>query len=189
MGLMIHSLGELPATAERGFYVYLLDYGWDDPMGHVVLDNFDHMSDEASRNNAVVIRGLVGSHFTDEVLSWHQVNGQSSKDILPALMVTTRNPQQFREGQFGENAPAPKDRMLLIPLRNVCKSQTDVAPLLKQLFTDIRDKKKLSNFAVAKELRAGARNAIVDALILQPNVAGLGVNVKRIVDFLSGRRQ
>jgi hypothetical protein len=188
MGLMIHSLGELPATAERGFYVYLLDYGWDDPMGHVVLDNFDRMADEASRNNAVVLRGLVGAHFTDEVLSWHHVNGQQSKDILPALLVTTRNPHQFHEGRFGDNAPAPKDRMLLIPLRAVCKSQSDVAPVLKQLFADIRDKKKLSNFEVAKELRAGAGNAIVDALILQPNVAGVGVNLNYIVDFLRGRR-
>ena len=189
MGLMIHSLGELPATVERGFYVYLLDYGWDDPLGHVVLDNIDRISDEASRNDAVFIRGVVGAHFTDEVLSWHHVNGQPGEDILPALLVTTRNPHQFREGQYGKHALAPRDRMLLIPLRAVCKSQADVAPLLKQLFADIRDKKKLSNFEVAKKLRAGKGNAIVDALILQPNVAGLGVNLNMIIDFLRGRRR
>jgi len=30
MGLTIHSLNELPQGVERGFYVYLLDYGWHD---------------------------------------------------------------------------------------------------------------------------------------------------------------
>ena len=33
MGLHIHSLGQLPATAERAYYVYLLDYGWHEPLG------------------------------------------------------------------------------------------------------------------------------------------------------------
>ena len=32
MGLMIHSLGEIPADVQRGYYVYLLDYGWDEPL-------------------------------------------------------------------------------------------------------------------------------------------------------------
>lgn len=189
MGLMIHSLGELPETAERGFYVYLLDYGWEDPLGSVVIDNFDRMSDEASRNDAVVIRGLVGQHFTDEVLLWHQINGQPGEDILPALLLTTRNPHQFRDSRFGDHAPAPKDRILLIPLRKVCASPVDVAPLLKKLFADIRERKQLSNFEVAKELRAGAGNAVVDGLILQPNIAGIGVNLNVVLDFLRGRRR
>jgi hypothetical protein len=29
MGLKIHSLGELPPEASRGYFVYLLDYGWE----------------------------------------------------------------------------------------------------------------------------------------------------------------
>jgi len=33
MGLHIHSLGQLPATVERAYYVYLLDYGWHEPLG------------------------------------------------------------------------------------------------------------------------------------------------------------
>ncbi len=35
MGLRIHSLGQLPATVEREYYVYLLDYGWHEPLGVV----------------------------------------------------------------------------------------------------------------------------------------------------------
>jgi len=80
MGLMIHSLGELPATVERGYYVYLLDYGWDEPLGDILARNFEKMAERASRQNAVVLRGVVGSHFSDEVLSWHQVNGQPGEE-------------------------------------------------------------------------------------------------------------
>jgi hypothetical protein len=28
MGLYVHSIGEIPNGTERGYYVYLLDYGW-----------------------------------------------------------------------------------------------------------------------------------------------------------------
>ena len=43
IGLMIHSLGELPANVERGYFIYLLDYGWDEPLGEALLKNFDRM--------------------------------------------------------------------------------------------------------------------------------------------------
>lgn len=48
MGLMIHSLGELPLNAKRDYYVYLLDYGWHEPLGQALLSSFDTMAAEAS---------------------------------------------------------------------------------------------------------------------------------------------
>ena len=36
MGLYVHSLGEIPNGAERAYYVYLLDYGWEEPLGSAV---------------------------------------------------------------------------------------------------------------------------------------------------------
>jgi len=65
MGLKIHSLGELPAEASRGYYVYLLDYGWEEPLGRALRDNFDQMADVASRHDAAVILGL-GNEFNDQ---------------------------------------------------------------------------------------------------------------------------
>ena len=32
MGLMVHSLEEIPRNVERNYYIYLLDYGWDEPI-------------------------------------------------------------------------------------------------------------------------------------------------------------
>jgi len=172
---MIHSLGELPTKACRGYYVYLLDYGWQEPMVDLLYKNFGRLSDLASHNNAVVLRGTVGSHFVDEVLSWHHVNGQDAKDILPAILVTTRHPEEFR---LAEKKTIPKHPMLLIPLRQICKSADEAIPLVEKIFSDIKDRKKLSDFTVAKQLKKGQNGALVDALILQPNIGGIGVDLK-----------
>jgi hypothetical protein len=39
MGLHVHSLGEKPSGAERAYYVYLLDYGWEEALGNAVRAN------------------------------------------------------------------------------------------------------------------------------------------------------
>ncbi len=186
MGLMVHSLGELPLEAKRAYYVYLLDYGWHEPLAEAVYKNFDKMSDLASRRKAVVIRGIVGSHFADEVLSWHHVNGQPSEEIHPAILITTIHPQHFKmmDGEFTPSS----DELLLIPLKKTCKNSLEVVSLIEKLFKDIADKKGIQDFEVAKELKKGKEGALVDALILQPNFGGLGVDVKRIIGLFKRRR-
>jgi hypothetical protein len=185
MGLMIHSLGELPLNAKRDYYVYLLDYGWHEPLGDMLLMNFDNMAAEASRNNAALMKGVVGSHFEDEVLSWHSVDGRPGEEILPAILITTRHPDEFR--QHGRNWRKERalhaDRLLLIPLREVCKSTTDVADLIAKIFKDIRTKQALADFEVAKTLTKGKKGAVVDALILKPNYHGIGLDLNSIINF------
>ena len=190
MGLMIHSLGELPSNVERDYYVYLLDYGWHEPLGEVLNSNFGKMAEKASRKNAVVIRGVVGAHFEDEVLSWHHINGQPGDEILPAILITTRNPHEFRKKHF-RNAfnSVIEDKMLLIPLRKFCKTSSDVVNLVNKLFQDIANKKRLTDFEIAEELKKGRNGALVDALILQPNISGLGVNLNFIIDYFKNKRQ
>ena len=72
MGLYVHSLGEVANCAERAYYVYLLDYGWTEPLGDAVRVNLPRMADMASRSTAVVVHGPSGVRFQDEVLSWHR---------------------------------------------------------------------------------------------------------------------
>jgi len=192
MGLMIHSLGELPLEAQRGYYIYLLDYGWEEPLRDVLDRNFDKMADLASRSNAVVMKGTVGHHFSDEVLSSHHINGQPGEELLPAIMITTRHPSNFRESGrewLNRRKNYPQDRLLLIPLRKVCKSSEDVVTVIEKIFNDIADKKTLSDFEVVDEMREGKARAVVDALILQPNFAGIGINFNYIIDFFSGKKR
>lgn len=184
---MIHSLGELPAEAHRGYYVYLLDYGWDEPLGDVLFRNFERMADQASRHDAVVIRGVVGAHFADEVLSHHHINGESAEQILPAVLITTKNPHEFRENHSATSHEGEQHPMLLIPLRDACKTTADVATLIDRLFADIRDGKKLSDFEIGKELTRGRSGALTDALILRPTIGGVGIDLKQIFTWFRGR--
>jgi hypothetical protein len=145
------------------------------------------MADRASRSDAVVIHGPRGMHFEDEVLSWHHINGCPSENILPAILVTTRHPKTFRE-VYGPRAAfrAPSDALLLIPLRKTCKTPDEVVTLIDGLFRDVAGKRALSDFAVAKELRRGAGLAIVDALVVQPKVAGIGTDMAKLARFFKG---
>jgi hypothetical protein len=70
MGLMIHSLDNIPKSARRDFFVYLLDYGWQEPISQALRDNFDKMAEIASKNRVVVIKGTDVAHFESEVMSW-----------------------------------------------------------------------------------------------------------------------
>lgn len=189
MGLYVHSLGELPAEAYRSYYVYLLDYAFEESFGEAVRRNLPRMADRASRSDAVVIHGPRGMHFEDEVLSWHHVNGSSAEDILPAILVTTRHPGTFREVFHPDRRfTAPADALVLIPLRKTCKSPDDVAILIEKLFRDIEAKKDLTEFEVSKEMRRGVGSAVVDALIVQPKVAGVGIDLSKLAKFFKGER-
>ena len=181
MGLYVHSLGEISIGAARAYYVYLLDYGWEEALGNAVRANLPRMADMASRSNAVVIHGPRGLHFEDEVLSWHRVNGKDAKDILPAILITTRHPSTFRESfDAGRSKKESKDALLLIPLRKVCKSSEDVVELVQRVFEDIKSAKRLSEFRAAKRMRRGVAGALVDAVILQPKVGGIGFDLKKL---------
>jgi hypothetical protein len=192
MGLMVHSLARLPLNAERDYFIYLLDYGWKEPIADTLRQNFQRMARLASENKSVVLMGFEGSHFNDEVLSWHRVNGQPGEEMLPALLITTRHPHQFRDVYLREPDDDVKgefaDRMLLIPLHKVCESPTDVMLLIEKIFRDIKERKALADFEVSRELKKGKQGAFVDALILEPNIAGVGLNLNYIVNFLLGRK-
>jgi len=181
MGLYVHSLGAIPTGAERAYYAYLLDYGWEESLGNAVRANLRRIADMASRSKAVVIHGPRGVHFEDEVLSWHRVNGQDAKNILPAILITTRHPSTFHESfETKKSKKERRDALLLIPLRKVCKSAEDVVELIQRVFEDIKDKKQLSKFRAAKRMRRGVAGALVDAVILQPKVGGIGFDLKKL---------
>ena len=182
MGLWVHSIAEIPAGANRAYYIYLLDYGWEESLGNAVRANLPRMIDLASRLNAAVIQGPRGLHFEDEVLSWHHVNGHDAKDILPAILVTTRHPVSFRDQKSTsrKEAKSAKDALLLLPLRKICKSPEDVVQLIQRVFEDITEKKRLSEFKAVKTMKRDVAGALVDAVIVQPNVGGIGVDLKKL---------
>ena len=188
MGLMIYSLDHIPIEAHRDYFIYLLDYGWDEPISNIINRNYDNMAKIAADNKAVVIKGTVASHFQNEVLSWHHINGENAEDLLPAILITNKHPYYF---MTSEECFKYKDtdtikthkygdmKMILIPFKKVCKTETDVITIVQTVFDDIVQGKDLGNFNIVKKQKRGVGHTIVDSLILQPNISGIGVDLKK----------
>lgn len=203
MGLYVHSLERLPAELERDYYLYVLDYGWEEPLGKALHQNFHRMADLAARNNAVVIAGTDRTNFVDQVFSvhvddpqfsYHRVNGENGENVLPAIMITTIHPKKFKETtpgyRFSEIAPGTADdRIILIPLQGLCKTSTDVVTLVEKIFTDIAAQKPLSKFSIAKQVQPKRLlGSFSEAIILKPTIHGIGVDIKQILTMLATRR-
>ena len=181
MGLHVHNLGNLPVESGRYYFIYMLDYGWHEPLSEAIRSNFTNMARLASKTQSVVIAGVEPVHFENEVFSWHGIVGEPGDEILPALMITTMHPKYFRDngGRWRESKEI-EDKLLLIPLKKCCKTTSDVVSLINRVFSDIAEKKVLSEFSVAKEIRKGRIRAMADAFILQPNIHGIGVDLRKM---------
>jgi len=189
MGLHIHSLVNVPPNVNRDYFIYLLDYGWDEPLGEALMKNYDKMARIAAKSKAVVIRGTE-PHFQDEVFSWHSINGENADDILPAILITNKHPDQFR-GHYFDSERVINDatyKLILIPLRRFCKSTTDVIVLIDKLFSDIQDEKDLRDFKIAQEMKQGFGKALVDSIILEPNIGGIGFSFKNMLGYLFSKK-
>lgn len=185
MGLYIQTLAGVP-DVKKSYYVYLLDYGWHEPLGEALFNNFSRMAEIANANDAVVIRGTDNRvHFNDEVFSWHNINGEDGKKVLPAILITNRHPYDFQESLFEGEGKINRDdyKVILFPLKKYCKTTTDVVMYIDKIFKDIVDKKDLSDFRIKKEMKKGIGKALVDGFLIEPNIAGFGYNFKPLIDL------
>jgi len=186
MGLHIHSLGELPDIELRGYYIYLLNYGWHESLGKVLEKNFERMANLASKNDAIVMQGGLNSHFNDDVLAWHGINGDENPELLPAIVITTKNPHFFKnEMQVKKSDWNKADHLVVIPLKKFCTTTTEVVELIDKIFRDISEKKILVDFSIHKRMNRGKGRAVVDALILEPNFAGMGIDLRKLKSILT----
>jgi hypothetical protein len=187
MGLYIHSLAGIP-DAKRSYYIYLLEYGWTEPLSDALISNFSKMADIASENDAVVIRGAGNRiHFNDDVFSWHNINGENGDEILPAILVTNRHPSEFKESlnSLEGNIDRKDYKVIIFPLKKCCKTTTDVATYIDKIFKDVVARKDLSDFKIIKEMKAGLGKALVDGILLEPNIAGIGYNLKPLIEYFN----
>lgn len=188
MGLMVHSLEGIPEEHHRNYFIYLLDYGWQEPLSEVMMKNFGKMATLASeqKNAVVIMKADVGVHFSDEVLSWHSINGEDAdrNDLLPAILVTNRHPAAFRDRNLNEQNDVESDlKMILFPLKKHCTDTSDVISLIQLIFKKIKSEEDLDNFEVTQEKKKGLGKAVVDSIILEPNFAGMGFNFNKFSEY------
>jgi hypothetical protein len=196
MGLHVHSLTNIPKSENRDYWIYLLEYGWHEPLAQTLNDNFTKMAARAAVTRAVVIKGTEIGHFENEVFSWHRINNEQADEILPAILITNAHPSYFldngmrfqqRHGLFRES-DSNNMKLVLIPLKKFCKTSTEVISLIERIFTDIEAGRDLSEFKIAKEVNKGVGSAIVDSIILEPNFSGVGFSFKKLGAFLRSNR-
>jgi len=159
----------------------ILDYGYKDPISKELGKHFSELADWAGKNNAVVLRGTEGSHFNDEVFSWHSINGISGEEILPAIMITTINPHHFHFFSPMENKRnrLEDEKILLLPLKDHIHGVEEVYPLLRKLLKDLSSGKKLTEFSIAPRKKTPLQ-IIKKCLILRPSYHGIGVDLNKI---------
>lgn len=190
---MVHSLENIPTSARRDYFIYLLDYGWQEPISQALRDNFDRMAQLAAKTKAVVIKGTEIAHFQNEVLSWHHINNEDAGDLLPALLITNTHPAYFQE--MNQDFPGKRNilrvnseykdmKLILIPFKRLCTTTGEVISIIEKTFQDIAEAKDLSAFKIVKEMKKGIGSAIVDAVILEPNFSGIGFNFKKFLNCL-----
>lgn len=189
MGLYVESLNNIPEPVDRDYFIYLLDYGWNEPLGEALRSNFDEMAKKSAQSRAVIIKGTDRTHFQNEVFSWHHINGLDADNILPALLITNCHPRYFRDNNDNEpkndtalyrDTNSGKTKLILIPFKSFCKTTLEVIDCISQIFKDISEGKDISNFEVKKQITKGNKGAFFDALILEPNFSGIGINLKKL---------
>ena len=200
MGLYIHTLSPLPLELERNYYLYVLDYGWDEPLGKAIHENFSRIADLAAKNEAIVLAGTNSRAFADEILSvhvddhqfsWGNINGEDGEEILPALMISNIHPMRFKTAfpnyRFSKTKKGTADeKLILVPLRGVCRDSTEVIALIERIFRDIAAKKPLSEFMIEKEIKAGNGGAYSDAIIMKPSLWGMGIDIRELIKAWKG---
>lgn len=192
MGLYVQTLENIPqdVNIHKDYFIYLLDYGWTEPLGEALMNNYEKMTQIAADSNAVVIRGTNRVHFEDEVLSWHNINGQNADEILPAILITNRLPHKFKESFNSDTNKGHLEsdlKMVLVPLKKFCKTTTEVVSLIEKLFNDIKEQKDLNEFRVAREIKKGFGKALADSIILEPNFGGVGFNFNNLINYFKNK--
>lgn len=197
MGLKVTTIARLPIATDRDYFIYFLDYGWDEPLSQALYDNFERLASFAAENRSLVIAGLNRQEFANEVLSWHRVNGEDTENLLPAIMISDLEPRLLAEtneigsGRHRRHDGSKPERFLLVPLKQVCKNATDVTRLLGHIVDDIRMKRKLSEFEVKRIVDRSAQG-LSEMIVLRPSLAGVGIDLKKVFElgskYLSNRR-
>jgi hypothetical protein len=192
MGLMVHSLEGIPGSHHRDYYIYLLDYGWNEPLSDALRKNFGKMAILASeqQNAVVVMHPDSGVHFSDEVLSWHSINGDDAErdQLLPSILITNRHPAEFKNRATGMTDEQPDEnlKLVLFPLKKHCKDTTEVVDLIQKIFSKIKQGQDLDEFTITKKKNMGVGGAFANSIILEPNFAGIGFSFNKFIDYLKG---
>lgn len=187
---MVHSLEGIPEDHHRDYFIYLLDYGWKEPLSNALIQNFGRMATHASKkkNAVVIMRTDEGIHFSDEVFSWHNINGDevNKEELLPAILITNRHPLEFKrraQSHYNIGNVESNLKMILFPLKKYCENTTQVIELIQKIFISVKQNKDLDDFNIVREKKRSLNGAMVSSLIIEPTSTGTSVTFSNIENY------
>jgi hypothetical protein len=135
-----------------------------------------------------VMRTDEGLHFSDEVFSWHNINGNDAElnALLPAILVTNRHPAQFKERALNHSHRSEVEsnlKLILFPLKKYCESTGDVVELIQIIFSNIKQRKDLTDFGIVQEKKQGASGAVASSLIVEPTGTGTRLSFSVVEEY------
>lgn len=191
MGLYISKMDTVTIRGQRNFYIYLLDYGWQDSEWEQRFKkHFMKMGDLASETNSVVVASPRGVHFANEVLSWHKFGDIDAKKLLPGILITQTHPNYFQTEQANEDWPPPHEpdpagmeNLLMVPLSQFPDDEAYFIRTIEELFEDIKAGTALEGLRIAdNDFRQASQKKLsrfVDSIEIKPGMFGLRFDLRK----------
>lgn len=169
MGYILSSLGRLPIEEDVDFYIFLIDSGWYGGLTEIILQNFEKIAEDIGPR-AVIAKGFKKQSWSDEICEKYFGKKYTTlSKFLPALLITDSHPKRLKS----------ESMRLLIPIHEV-KSHFGTFDLFFSLLTSfVRDKDP--EFLERFKNGTNMSEEDLNILILEPNVFGIGLNVKNLI--------
>jgi len=177
VGYLLTALNNLPIDASVDYYLFLLRASFDTPILEAVERNFAKIAIEVGGKGVYAVPAANHDKWLNEVgTKYLGATWQDYEDILPALLLTDRHPEEV----------TPESLRLFIPLGEVDKRFGSLDKLLVQITRFMRkeDNKFLEKFCKKEDVfDAGKRIFKWDVGIL-----GIKIDVIELISQLKGEK-
>ena len=210
MGYYLSSIFSISSEDRHKYFVfYIASHGIEDTVSRWINVNFAGIAQHLGPH-AVIVRGLTEDFdeqtlrlYGEEIRTFYlgrkwennfdvrafdrwianealNDSGFSWSDLVPALIVTDKNPQHKEPGQI----------FYIIPLGRI-RHEEEVRDILMRIFNSIRidDFEPLEDELQKRFGRNGASKLklLSSVFELKPNIAGVGININALIDMISGK--
>lgn len=172
MGYRVTTLGHLAIEEGVDLYFFVVKSGWKSELSRAIDENFDAIARRIGPHNSAIVDGL-NDAWAGEILN-HYFGDKSGTVRLncPLMLITDSHPS---------NVTAETMR-LVAPLDEIHGRFGNFDRFFEELgnYAEYRDTTFLDKF----EDKSDVLGNLNEAILIQPNFYGFGVNVNRLIDIV-----
>jgi len=209
MGYHLTNLYSISPDDKHSYFVFYIGDHFDDTVSQWIDHNFSRIA-RALGQNAVIVRGISDEfsnqvvdayhdeiktivvkqgwdktysfgHSVDKLLSnYNSTYGLGWRELYPLLFVTNKNPSSEFDNDDGKI-------FYLIPLGQI-KTEGEIKEIVESIIFGVQSKNFSALDKILKQKYGKTPLNLLDAinqsLELKPNVAGLGINLNAVIDWI-----